>query len=84
MDSGQVEKDEERKWLKSEEVDSIDREKREDLMSLTIIMRTSVLNSIYYEIRWFGEVILDSKNKRMMQLFLTRIIWRLFTLEVKS
>ena len=61
MDSGQVEKDEERKWLKSEEVDSIDREKREDLMSLTIIMRTSVLNSIYYEIRWFGEVVLNSK-----------------------
>ena len=64
MDSGQVEKDEERKWLKSEEVDSIDREKREDLMSLTIIMRTSVLNSIYYEIRWFGEVVLNSKKKK--------------------
>ena len=36
MDSGQVEKDEEGKWLRSEEVDSIDREKGEDLTSLTI------------------------------------------------
>ena len=61
IDSGQVEKDEEGKWLRSEDVDSTDREKGEDLMSLTIIMRTSVLNSIYYEIRWFGEVVLNSK-----------------------
>ena len=36
IDSGQVEKDEERKWLRSDDIDSIDREKREDLMSLTI------------------------------------------------
>ena len=56
-----MEKDEEGKWLRSEEVDSIDREQGEDLMSLTIIMRISVLNSIYYEIRWFGEVVLNSK-----------------------
>ena len=61
MDSGQAEKDEEGKWLRSDDVDSTDREKRKDLMSFTIIMRTSVLNSIYYEIRWFGEVVLNSK-----------------------
>lgn len=28
-----------------------------------------MLNNIYYEIRWFCEVILDSKNIRMMQLY---------------
>ena len=63
VDSGQVEKDEEGKWLRSEDVDSIDREKGEDLTSLTIyiITRISVSNSIYYEIRWFGEVVLNSK-----------------------
>gem|GEM_PF-2024957 len=27
------------------------------------------MNNIYYEIRWFCEVILDSKNIRMMQLY---------------
>ena len=61
MDSGRVEKDEERKWWRSDNIDSIDREQGEDLMSLTIITRISVSNSIYYEIRWFGEVVLNSK-----------------------
>ena len=31
-----------------------------------------MLNNIYYEIRWFCEVILDSKNIRMMQLYFAK------------
>ena len=61
MDSGQVEKDEEGKWLRSDNIDSTDREKGEDLTSLTFVTRISVLNSIYYEIRWFCVVVLNSK-----------------------
>jgi hypothetical protein len=27
------------------------------------------LNNIYYKIKWFCKVVLDSNNKRIMQLF---------------
>ena len=36
MDSGQVEKDEERKWLRSEDMVFMEDENDEDLMSFTI------------------------------------------------
>lgn len=28
-----------------------------------------MLNNIYYKIKWFCKVVLDSNNKRIMQLF---------------
>lgn len=36
-----MEKDEEGKWLRSEDIDSVDREKGEDLMSLTFLNKKS-------------------------------------------
>ena len=39
VDLGWMEKDEERKWLRSDNIDSIDREQGEDLMSFTISKR---------------------------------------------
>jgi len=45
----------------------MDREKDEDLTHLTFYnVRICVSNSIYYEIKWFCEVVLDPKNIRMM------------------
>ena len=46
MDSGQVEKDEEGKWLRSEEVDSMDYGKDEHLTFLTLRNRKQVCTEI--------------------------------------
>ena len=37
MDSGQVEKDEERKWLRSDDIDSIENVNEEELTHLTFL-----------------------------------------------
>ena len=49
------------------------------------MFHTSALNNIYYEIRWFCEAVLDSKNIRMMQLYFDKDNMEIIhTLEVKN